>query len=72
METLVGAWWWSGEVLLGHWPAFEVKFHRYMYFSYSLYLNAILPENEKLQFTKSGLTTDIQYVVSQVWIEILS
>jgi hypothetical protein len=41
MGTLVGVWWWSGEVLVGHWPAFEVKFHRN--FSYFWYLNAILP-----------------------------
>jgi hypothetical protein len=39
--------WWSGKVLLGHCPAFEVKFHRY--FSYFLYLNAILP---KISFYK--------------------
>jgi hypothetical protein len=41
MGTLVRAKWWSGEVhvLVDHWPAFEVKFHRY--FSYFLYLNAI-------------------------------
>jgi hypothetical protein len=43
-----GAWWWSGEVLVGHWPAFEVKFHRY--FSYFLYIYAILP---KIAVTKS-------------------
>jgi hypothetical protein len=63
MGTLVGAWWWSGEVLLGHWPAFEVIFH--IYFSCSLYVQFY----QKLQFTKSGLTTNFQHVVSQVWIE---
>jgi hypothetical protein len=56
-----GAWLWSGEVLVGHGPAFEVKFLRY--FSYFLYLIAILPT---ISVTKSGLTTDIQHVVSQV------
>jgi hypothetical protein len=42
MGTLVGAWWWSGDVLVGNWPDFEVKFHRY--FIYFLYLNAIFPK----------------------------
>jgi hypothetical protein len=62
MRTLVGAWWWSGEVLVSRWPAFEVKFHRY--FSYFWYLYAIFP---KIAVTKSGLavTTDIQHVVSR-------